>query len=276
MHKQKRGYLWVVIILSVAYYAFFANMPGPHSEGLIAQGIWGEKGLGVLQPVFALHSLYKIDSLDITYSVMSAALLVVAIFSHPRFLEPDHKAFELKKVKIEFSVICGLGILAFVVPAMLSAIPTGIQSGVVYEAYDDSSHESLAYIGETDGQFEQKILNEVEHWTKIEISSITWDQEYNDEAYCNMLIIDDSSQEVLYCIPLELNELTNNTGYCSIEIPEITLTPNSWYTIRFEGNLQDQKLAVTTTGTDYFRVGTGYIKIGENTEQTMKMRIWGS
>lgn len=276
MHKQKRGYLWVIIILSVAYYTFFANMPGPHSEGLVAQGIWGEKGFDVLQPVFALHSIYKIGSLDITYSIMSAALLVIAIFSHPRFIESDHKVFELKKVKIEFSVICGVGILAFVAPAMLSAIPTGIQSGIIYEAYDDASRESLAYVGETDSQFEQKIFNRVEHWTKIEISSITWNQMYDEEMYCDMLIIDDNSQEILYRIPLELNELTNNTGYCAIEIPEITLTPNSWYVIRFDGNLQEEKLAVTTTDKNDTRVGTGYIEVGgNNTEQTMKMRIWG-
>lgn len=275
MHKQKRGYLWVILGLSIAYYAFFANMPGPHAEGLVAQGIWGEKGLGILQPVFSLHSLYKIDSLNITYSIMSAALLVLAMFSHPRFLEADHEVFALKKFKLEFKALCGCGILAFVLPVMLCAIPTGVQSGIMYEPYDDTSRESIVYIGQSTSQVEQKIFNKVKCWTKIELYSVTWDQAYSDDMYCDMVILDDSNQEELYRIPLDLNRLTNNTGYYTIETPEILLTPDTWYTIRFDGNLQGEELAVITTSADYTRVGTGYIQNGENTEQTMKMRIWG-
>lgn len=273
MNTRSDAYLWMILLLSAAVYIFFSGMPGPHSEGLLTGGIWGEKGIGSLHPVFSLESLYKLSTK--AYSVISAALLILAVFSHPKYWNKD----KLQKDKPRGAkTICFFGIILFVIPVFLCSLPKSLVGATCFEAYADSGQEEL-FIVDSERSVEQRIYNEVGTWESIGIWTVTWDHKYDTSVQAYLHVIDDESGEVVYRTELDLNQFNNNSGYTDITFSDLKLKRKHWYRLRFESNAEDenQVFALSTANRSMLRVGMGYLigDDGEVSQSTLKIRITG-
>lgn len=257
LHEKKYAYMWVSVILACVYFIFFSNMPGPHSEALIEAGILGKNGLGVLHPIYALNSFYKLP-IARAFTIMSASLLVLAIFSNPKYLNDNSNICENNSLPIKYGYL--FGIVAFVIPAFMASMPIGMISGNVFTSYESSYNEVFEVT--TEQRITEHIYNEVGTWTNIEIYPITWGNNYSENTIVTMEIFDDESNNTVYNSVLDLNSMTDNSGYCQIDIDSLELEKNSWYRIVFSkiGD-SDQQFALKAGPSSALRVGKGYLDV---------------
>ena len=256
MHKQKYGFTWVIFILAVMYFAFFANTPGPHSEALINTGVLGSNGLNLLHPIYAMNSFYKL-SIETAYTFLSAALLVIAIFSHPKFL--DNTEIEVKEC-ITAKYVFLLGILVFVIPAFVADFPIGIVSAKTFTSYESSYEETFCI--DADSKLTQYIYNDVDLWKELRLWTVTWNNVYDINEEVVIDIIDMASNDIIYSGKLDLNSMSNNDGYSNTEIKNLSVKKKNWYKIEITGNLEvnNDRFAIKAGPVSYLKVGKGYLE----------------
>lgn len=264
IHRRPNGYLISILVLSIAYFIFFANMPGPHSEGLIREGLLGKKGFDLIEPVFTITSFLG-HNIKQAYSIMSAMIFILAAYAYPKFLVSDEN--EVDKNSLTYLLLVSF---LQVILVLLTCFSTGHIKGEMFSVYDGGRNGVV--ITEDNKQISQKIYNKCSEWNRIELWPITWDNEYSDKEELTVSIIDTRFNKVVFTKNINLNSMPNNAGYVEIINQDINLDRNQWYEVTLRNN-SAKKVGFMSAPKSYLRVGEGTIS-GDD-DNTLLLKIVG-
>lgn len=244
-------------------------------EYFLASGLLGDQGLRIVSRnnnnYFTIKKILHLGNGNSTIILQSIAVgtMLALLFWCGRLGRREHKREQEKNICKMMAMLL-IPILAYESVSIICYLP--ITPKYVFASYDSSYSETIDVVKEN--IIAEHIYNEVETWTSIEVWPITWANSYTQDTVATMTVLDDENNEIIYNTEIDLNSMTNNVGFCKIDIGTLKLQKNRWYRIMFSrmGD-SDQTFALKTGQTNALRVGKGYLDVNGDSRNDMTLLL---
>lgn len=240
-NQKKVGYLSVIFILTVAYYMLFALQPGVHvNQDMLF--LLTSKGVGsISEPIFSIDKFYGISDIRLVYSVVSACVLVLAWFSQRKYCIPDleKNAEDISRKDIKYwkSILFIIGVLAYVIPALLCWFPPDFMERTMFGHNIRSLEPDSTTTWVDQNGYNQSIyLSEDLYATNLEYSIYTWNKKYSSEDTLYVAFYDQNKDLIAESV-VELDSISDFIQTLPINQK---LQGDRWYTLCFTGSSDEE------------------------------------
>jgi hypothetical protein len=276
-NKKHDGYMLCMLLVTVAYYILFALEP----EVNVNQNMFyllTNRGIGNLDAsVFSIDKFYKIKDIRIPYSIVSVGTFLLAFFSQKKFskdlkvVKVDYKKWDYNKGILLF--VFGVGVLAYVIPALLCWYPPKFMERIVVgKDLENNIPSTTTNWVDLDGYDQFFYLKDSIYATKLELSVYTWDKKYNDDDKITITLLNQEN-DIVCNKDIALKEISS--PIVSVDVNE-NLQGNQWYTVEIKGNSEaEADQAALGVYTDYNKEQMYLCKNGIECNQTLAMNING-
>lgn len=236
------------------------------------------RGIGNLDAsVFSIDKFYKIKDIRIPYSIVSVGTFLLAFFSQKKFskdlkvVKVDYKKWDYNKGILLF--VFGVGVLAYVIPALLCWYPPKFMERIVVgKDLENNIPSTTTNWVDLDGYDQFFYLKDSIYATKLELSVYTWDKKYNDDDKITITLLNQEN-DIVCNKDIALKEISS--PIVSVDVNE-NLQGNQWYTVEIKGNSEaEADQAALGVYTDYNKEQMYLCKNGIECNQTLAMNING-
>ena len=183
----------------------------------------------------------------------------------------DYKKWDYNKGILLF--VFGVGVLAYVIPALLCWYPPKFMERIVVgKDLENNIPSTTTNWVDLDGYDQFFYLKDSIYATKLELSVYTWDKKYNDDDKITITLLNQEN-DIVCNKDIALKEISS--PIVSVDVNE-NLQGNQWYTVEIKGNSEaEADQAALGVYTDYNKEQMYLCKNGIECNQTLAMNING-
>lgn len=269
-NKRSDLLLLLELLLMCLYCVFTVNMWPDHvDQQLLNLGMLHYLIKDPISAELNIRSIYIIKDISLIMSFFTACLLALTILKIPQYnyTEENDIDFDKKVGYIRARFI--LGLLFFIIPAMLCFYKSVTAPYLSYSTSDSCAGIIDNSLGKT--KISQTITLEYNHIDYINV--IFSDNPEENDGYLKMIIVDDESDKTIYMKKIKYKDIRGN------EINKINVNRNikkkHQYDIVFEFNSNEEKPAYSICFNDENAVEPFAVVNGEEQQYNPCIQIWG-